>query len=72
MTNGQVLLVTTEPLSGGLPTRTIWYVAEEDPLKAEAIVGAIMAPNEKVEALGPLPEAAVEAIGLKPGEFTHA
>jgi hypothetical protein len=72
MTNGQVLLVTTEPLSGGPPMRTIWYVAEEDPLKAEAIVGAIMAPNEKVEALGPLPEAAVKALGLKPGEFTHA
>ena len=62
MTNGQVLLVMTEPLSGGLPMRTIWYVAEEDPLKAEAIVGAIMAPNEKVEALGPLPEAAVKAL----------
>jgi predicted phage terminase large subunit-like protein len=31
--------------------RTIWYVAEEDPSKAEAIIGAIMAPNEKVEAL---------------------
>jgi hypothetical protein len=72
MTNGQVLLVTTEPLSGDLPMRTIWYVAEEDPSKAEAIIGAIMAPNEKVEALGPLPEAAVKALGLKPGEFTHA
>jgi hypothetical protein len=52
--------------------RTIWYVAEEDPSKAEAIIGAIMAPNEKVEALRPLPEAAVKALGLKPGEFTHA
>ena len=28
-----------------------------------------MAPNERVEAWGPLSEAAVKAIGLKPGEF---
>ncbi len=72
MANGQVILVTTEPLSGGPPIRTVWYVAEEDPSKAEAIIKEIMAPNEKVEAFGPLPEAAVEALGLKPGEFTRA
>jgi len=30
-----------------------------------------MAPNESVEALGQLPEAAVKALGLKPGDFTH-
>lgn len=47
MANGQVLLVTAEPLSGALPMRTIWYVAEQDLSKAEAIIGAIMAPNEK-------------------------
>ena len=52
--------------------RTIFYIAEEDPAKAEAIVGALMAPNEVVEAWGPLPEAAVKALGLKPGEFTRA
>jgi hypothetical protein len=46
-------------------------VAEGDPAKAEAIVEAIMAPNESVEALGTLPEAAVKALGLKPGDFTH-
>lgn len=51
--------------------RTIYYVAEEDPTKAEAIVAAVMAPNEKVEALGPLPEAAVKALGLRRGEFKH-
>jgi len=28
-----------------------------------------MAPNEKVEAYGLLPEAALEALGLKRGEF---
>jgi hypothetical protein len=31
-----------------------------------------MAPNEKVEAYGRLPEAAVEALGLKPGELRSA
>ena len=34
MANGQVVLVTTEGLSGGSPTRTVYYVAEEDPTKA--------------------------------------
>jgi hypothetical protein len=72
MSDGQVIVVTTEPLSGGPPQRTVFYVAEEDPAKAEAIVGAIMAPNEKVEALGRLPEVAVKALGLRPGEFIHA
>ena len=66
MPNGQVVLVTTEPLDGGLPMRTVYYVAEEDPSKAEAVIAACMAPNEKVQAYGPLPEAAVKALGLKP------
>jgi len=72
MANGQVVLVTTEGLSGGLPMRAVYYVAEEDPTKAQAIIAKIMAPNEKVEAYGRLPEAAVEALGLKPGEFRSA
>ena len=67
MANGQVVLVTR--LSGGSPMRTVYYVAEEDPTKAQAIIAKIMAPNEKVEAYGLLPEAAVKALGLKPGEF---
>jgi hypothetical protein len=46
-------------------------VAEEDPEKAKAIIGAMMAPNEKVEAWGWLPEAAVKALELKPGDFKH-
>jgi hypothetical protein len=31
----------------------------------------MMAPNERVEAWGPLPELAVNALGLKPGDFTR-
>ncbi len=52
-------------------TRSVYFVAEGDPAKAEAIVAAMMAPNERVEAWGPLPEAAVKAPGLKPGDFMH-
>jgi hypothetical protein len=46
-------------------------VAEGDSAKAVAIIAAMMAPNERVEAYGPLPEVAVKALGLKPGDFTH-
>ena len=69
MTNGQVVLVTTEPSDGDVAVRSVYFVAEGDPAKAEAIVAAIMAPNESVEALAQLPEAAVKALGLKPGDF---
>ena len=71
MANGQVVLVTTEPLGGGSPVRSVYYVAEQDPAKAEALIAAMMAPNERVEAWGPLPEAAVKALGLKSGDFKH-
>ena len=71
MANGQVVLVTTEPLGGGAAVRSVYFVAERDPARAEAIIAAIMAPHESVEALGQLPEAAVKALGLKPGDFTH-
>jgi hypothetical protein len=71
MANGQVVLVTTQRLEGGPPLRVVYYVAEEDPTKAEAIVSALMAPNESVVAWGLLPETAVKALGLNRGEFTH-
>jgi hypothetical protein len=71
MADGQVVLVTTERLEGGPPLRVVYYVAEENPTKAEAIVSNLLAPNESVVAWGPLPEAAVRALGLKRGEFTR-
>ncbi len=71
MTNGQVVLVTTEPLDGGPPVRSVFFVAEADPAKATAIIADMMAPNERVEAWAPLPEAAVKALGLRPGDYTH-
>jgi hypothetical protein len=71
MADGQVVLVTTEPLEGGLPVRSVYFVAEQDPETAKAIIAAMMAPNEKVEAWGRLPEAAVKALELKRGDFMH-
>ncbi|MBR1163428.1 MULTISPECIES: hypothetical protein [Bradyrhizobium] len=71
MANGQVVLVTTAPLDGGPPVRSVFFVAEGDAARATAIIADMMAPNETVEALGPLPEAAVKALGLKPGDYTH-
>jgi hypothetical protein len=52
MANGQVVLVTTEGLSGGSPMRTVYYVAEEDPTKAQAIIAEIMAPMRKLRRMG--------------------
>ncbi|WP_444838833.1 hypothetical protein [Bradyrhizobium sp.] len=65
------MLVTTHPLGGGPPVRSVYFVAEQDPEKATAIIAAMMAPNEQVEAWGRLPEAAVKALGLKHGDYTH-
>ena len=47
MASGQVVLVTTEPLGGGAPVRSVFFVAEEDPARATAIIAAMMAPNER-------------------------
>jgi hypothetical protein len=69
---GQVVLVTTELLGGGPPVRSLYFVAEGHPAKAAPLVAAMMTPNEKVEAWGPLPEAAVKALGLRPGDFTRS
>jgi hypothetical protein len=71
MADGQVVLVTTQPLGGGAPVRSVYFVAEQDPEKATAIIAAVMAQNEQVEAWGRLPEAAVKALGLKHRDFTH-
>ena len=39
MANGQVVLITTEQLGERPVTRTVYYVAEEDPVKTKAIIG---------------------------------
>jgi len=71
MADGQVVLVTTQPLEGGPPIRSVYFVAEQDSEKATAIIAAVMAPNEKVEEWSRLGEAAVKALSLKHGDFTH-
>jgi hypothetical protein len=72
MANGQAVLVITAPLGGGEPQYTLCYVAEEDAAKAERLVGSLAAPNETVKALGAVPEAAIQAFGLRRGEFRQA
>jgi hypothetical protein len=72
MPHGQIVLVTTAPLEGGELVRTAYFVGEEDAAKAEMLVAVGMAPNETVEAIGVLDEAAVLAMGLKRGEFKKA
>jgi hypothetical protein len=49
MADGQVVLVTTQPLEGGPPIRSVYFVAEQDPEKAAAIIAAVMAPNERLK-----------------------
>jgi len=46
MANAQVVLVTTEGPRSGSPMRTVHCVAEENPIKAQAVIAKIMAPNE--------------------------
>jgi hypothetical protein len=41
MADGQVILVTTEPLGDGSAVRSVYFVAEKDPEKAKAIIGTI-------------------------------
>jgi hypothetical protein len=46
MADGQVVLVTTEPLDGGSPVRSVYFVAEQDAETATAIIAAMMARRE--------------------------
>jgi hypothetical protein len=70
--SGFLVRVTTLQLGGGEPMLTEFIVAESDPLKAEQIIRAVMAPNEEVNAVGPVSAEQIEAFGLKPGDFTHS
>jgi hypothetical protein len=72
MASGHAVLIITEPIGGGEPQYTLCYVAEEDAAKAARIVASLAAPNEKVKSLGPIPEAAIQAFGLRRGEFRQA
>jgi hypothetical protein len=49
---GQVVLVTIEPTGADSRIRSVYFVVEQDPETAKAVIGPMMAPNEKVEARG--------------------
>ncbi len=66
------MLVTTNPLQGGSPERTVYYVAEKDADQAKAIIAKILAPNEEAETLAILEETLMKAVGLKQGDFKKA
>ena len=57
------MLVTTNPLQGGAPERTVYYVAEKDADQAKAIIAEILAPNEEAETLAILEETLMKALG---------
>ena len=63
--------VTTLQLGSGEPMFTEFVVAESDPTKAEQIIKAVMAPNEEVNAVGPVSVDQVKAFGLKSGDYIH-
>ena len=64
--------VTTLQLGSGEPMFTEFVVAESDPAKAEHIIKAVMAPNEAVNAVGPVSADQIKAFGLKSGDYIHA
>ena len=70
--SGCLVRVTTLQLGSGEPTSTNFVVAESDPAKAEQIIKAVMAPNEEVTAVGPVPADQIKAFGLKSGDYIHA
>jgi len=73
MANGQAVLVFTEYLAGGPDAWDLYYVAEPDPAKAEAIIQqAISAsPDQKILAKHSIPEEVVKILGLNDARWCH-
>jgi hypothetical protein len=72
--DGRIILATTRHRSGGPPFKIIYLVNETDPDKALEIVRTHTDPNVMnlhMDAWGPIPEAAIKALNLQPGEFVH-
>jgi hypothetical protein len=70
--SGFLVRVTTLQLGSGEPMFTEFVVAESDPAKAEQIIKAVMAPNEAVNAVGPVSADQIKAFGLKSGDYIHS
>ena len=61
--------VTTTSFGGAQPVDELYDVAVANPLRAESAVSQhIYATDEKIEAIEPLTQSAVDGLGLKPGE----
>jgi len=70
--SGCLVRVTTLQRGSGEPRFTEFVVAESDPTKAEQIIKAVMAPNEEVNAVGPVSVDQGKAFGLKSGDYIHS
>jgi hypothetical protein len=66
---GQVVRVTVNDLQGS-PKSELFDVAVPDPRSAErAVSESIKAIAERIEAVEPLSQSAIDRLGLKPGEI---
>jgi hypothetical protein len=66
---GQVVRVTTKAHSGATPVTELYDAAIADPRAAEhAVSEHIKAIDEMIEAVEPLSQSVIDALGLKPGE----
>ena len=70
--SGCLVRVTTLQLGSGEPTFPDFVVAESDPAKAEQFIKAVMAPNEEVTAVDPVPADQIKPLGLKSGDYIHS
>jgi hypothetical protein len=68
---GHTVRVTTARFGGGTPMQEYYFVAEPDSAKAEILVRKRtgITSEEIVEVVAPLPQAAIDGLKLKPGQF---
>lgn len=72
---GHTVRVTRKRLvGGGAPQIEDYYVAEPDPRMAEAVIADAMGspPGETYEAVSPLTQSSVDALGLARGKAINA
>ena len=67
---GQLVCVTAPRFGDGAPSVSAYVVAEADPKRAEEIVKAKIAQDERVTGVWPLPAWAIAEFKLKPGQCT--
>lgn len=67
---GQLVCVTAPRFGDGAPSVSAYVVAEANPKRAEEIVKAKIAQDERVTGVWPLPAWAIAEFKLKPGQCT--